>query len=72
MAGEGGHTEVGWHFPGRNILFLAWEHKHNLVQHKHRDEVEKKAWTAVGDQDCQRPLKPSDTFPERSRRKNGT
>ena len=46
MAGERGHTKVGQHFSGTNVLVLAPGDKHNTVQG--RRKVEKWAWTVGG------------------------
>lgn len=46
-----GHTDVGQHFPGTNILVLAPGEEHNTIQHKCRSEVKKWEWNVWGDQD---------------------
>lgn len=37
-----GHREVGQQFSGTNVLVLGPGDKHNTVQHKHRNEIEKR------------------------------
>lgn len=48
MGGEGGHMEVEQHFSRTNVLVLLPGDKHNTVQRKCRNEVEKWACTLGG------------------------
>lgn len=60
--------EVGQYFSRTNILVLASGGKHSTVEYRHRNEIEKWAWTARRDQDYPRPPpKPFNTLPERTR-----
>lgn len=62
----GGPHEVGQHFARTKVLVLASGDKHNTIQYRHRNEVEKGTWTVRRDQDHSKSSpKP---FPERSRR----
>lgn len=65
MAGEGGHTEVGQHFPRTNILVVTLGDKDNTTNTGMRLR-KGHAWTIGRDKDRPRHLKNADPFPERS------
>lgn len=67
-AGKKGHVEIGQQFSGTSILVQVPGEKPSTVQLKHRNEVKKWARQVDGGRDHQKSLKPSDPFPERSRR----
>lgn len=52
--------ELEQHFSGTDVLVLVQQNKHNTVQGKCSNEIEK--WTCTIDYDHQRPLKPPTYF----------